>query len=36
MKRMLPITVHLVDPEKLSAERRERERIERLLYAPEE
>jgi hypothetical protein len=36
VKRMLPITVHPVDLDKLSAEQYERDRIERLLYAPEE
>ncbi|MDR0689852.1 MAG: hypothetical protein LBG08_06265, partial [Spirochaetaceae bacterium] len=36
VRRMLPIAIHQFDPEKLSAERLERERIERLLYQPEE
>jgi predicted nucleic acid-binding Zn-ribbon protein len=36
MKRMLPIIAHQVDPDKLSAEKRERERIEKLLYGPQE
>jgi hypothetical protein len=36
VRRMLPITVQLTDPEKLSAERFERERIEKLLFGGED
>jgi chromosome segregation ATPase len=36
MRRMLPITVAQNDPERSRAERRERERIERLLYGADE
>jgi hypothetical protein len=36
VRRMLPITIQRTDPEKLSAEQFERERIEKLLYGEED